>query len=304
MAAFAIIVYAFALVLAVIIVWMLTRRRRRVELPPHLGPVIAAARRRALVAVLFAVVIFITTVVAGIGLPSLLGIPIAVAPLVAAAAGCLLYSATPPRDVALDPRRPRAAALARRSWITVIPLGWLRASVEIALIFVGIIVFCGLTAAPDDLGRARAVSFETASRASSASPYPGWFYGIPALIALLLLIVATVVALQRVGSTAAFPDAEDQDADRQWRRASASVVLGLTAGAMLFSLGGFALIAGRSMGNAIIPGATPTLWSVIADTLLIGGVLVLVLSVISITLAALTTFTIGERIRPAAVSAR
>ncbi|UNK71884.1 hypothetical protein [Microbacterium sp. H1-D42] len=302
MAGPAIILYALLVIGAVVVVWLITRRRRTAELPYLSGgearraPVITAARRRALIAVLFAVVVFLVGAIAAVSIPNLLGMPLAVAPLIAGAAGLLLYAATPPRSVEVPDDQPRTAGLARRSWLTVIPGGWLHASVEILVIFVAVIVFCGLTADVDEQGRSRAIRFDAVDQSSTASPYPGWFYGVPALIALAVLVVATIVALQRIGATAAFPHPDDVDADTQWRRASASVVLSLSTGAVLFPLGGISMTAGFAMNNAIIERATPVVWDVIADVLVIMGILSLVLSVVAVTLAALTAFTIGDSV--------
>jgi hypothetical protein len=295
MAGFAVTVYAFGIVVAVTIVWLVVQRRRPADLPARLAPVIAAARRRALIAVACALVVFLAVAIAGLSLPGLLGWPIAIAPLVAAAAGMLLYAATPPRDVEVPADRPRTASLSRRSWRTSIPRRWLLAGVEIGAVFVAVIVFCGITASTDDQGRSRAIRFESAMASSESSPYPGWFYGIPALLGLALLITATIVALQRIGAVAAFPDPDDTDADARWRGQSASVVLKLAVGAALFSLGGVTLIGGSAMGSAVLD-STPIVWSVLGSVLLCAGVLFLVLSIVSVTLAALTAFTIGERI--------
>ncbi|MBN7794825.1 hypothetical protein [Microbacterium esteraromaticum] len=296
MAGAAVSLYALLVVVAVVLVWAITHRRRADQVPAHLAPVIAAARRRALVGVLCAIVVFLAGAIAAVSMPVLLGLPLAVTPLLAAAAGLALYAATPPRSITVADDQPRTAGLSRRSWLTVIPGGWLHACLEIAAIFIVVVVFCGLTADADDQGRSRAIRFETAGQASWSSPYPGWFYGIPALIALAVLVAAVVVALQRIGTTAAFPSPDDSDADAQWRRASASVVLSLATGAVLFSLGGIALMAGVTMNNAIIDGATPVVWDVVADVLVISGILSLVLSVVAVTLAALTAFTIGDRV--------
>lgn len=296
MAVFAVLSYAFLVVVAVVVVWTIVHRRRPVELPARIAPAVAAARRRAVVSLAFAVVVLTAGAVAGLSFPSLLGMPLAAAPLVAAAAGLLLYAATPPRAVEVADGEVRSANLTPRSWRTVMPRRWLRAGAEIIVMFLVIVVFCGVTARVDDRGRSRVIGFETADQSSSASPYPGWFYGIPALIALAVLVGAALVALQRIGATAAFPHVDDTEADLQWRTASASTVLKLAVGAMLFSLGGIAMIAGQAMGNAVIEGATPVVWSVVSSVLLLSGIVFLVVSIVSVTLAALTAFTIGERL--------
>jgi hypothetical protein len=287
------IVMAIAIIVA--IVWLITRRRGRADLPQRIAPVVAAARRRALFAVIVALVVFVVGAIVGLLLPELLGLPLAVTPLASAAAGLAVYAAAPPRSVEVTEGEPRSARLEHRSWLSYIPGGWLHACIEIVVIFVAVVVFCGITAVDDDQGRSRAIGFTVGGDSSIATPYPGWYYGVPALIGLALLVVATIVALQRIGSTAVFPRPEDAESDAQWRRASTSVVLKLSIGAVLLSLGGMAWTAGALMSVSASGVGAPTVWVVVGDLLLWGGIIALVLSVVSVTLAALTTFTIGER---------
>lgn len=296
MAGIAVNLYALGVVVAVVIVWVITHRRRTARMPEHIVPVVAASRRRALLAIACALVVFFAVAVAGLSIPGLLGWPFAAASTVAGAAGLLQYALTPPRVAEVPAGAPRSAGLERRSWLTVIPKGWLHGFAELGAVFVAVVVFCGLTAVADDHGRSRAIGFGDQDVSSLASPYPGWFYGIPALVGLGVLAAAVVLALHRIGSAAAFPAPEDANADVQWRQASASVILKLAMGAMLFALGAIMLMAGTTMGNAVIEDVTPVVWSVISNAMSILGVLFLVLSLTSVTLAALTAFTIGERL--------
>lgn len=290
-----VVLFAVLIVLAVVLVWSIARRRRPVALPARVSPVISAARRRALTAVACAFVVFLAGVVAAVTMPVLLGWPLAAAPLVAVAAALLLYASTPARTVPVAAHQPRAAALGYRSWWTVAPRRWLYACLEIVVAFVAIVVFSGMTAQVDEQGRSRSIRFESAVEASEASPYPGWFYGVPALIGLVVLMAATVIALHRIAATVALPAPEDADADIQWRRASAAVVVRLVGGAVLFSGGGIALTAGGAIRGAVLE-STSTLWSLVGDVLVIVGVVFLVLSVVCVALAALTAFTIGEKV--------
>lgn len=289
------VLIALAVAIIVAVVWVIVRRRGRAALPERIAPVIAAARRRALLAVLVAVLVFVLGAALGLLLPELLGLPLAVTPLAAAAVGLLVYAATPPRSVEVAEGEPRTAQLEHRSWLSYIPRGWLHACIEIVVIFVAVVVFCGITAMDDEQGRSRAIGFTVGDNATVGTPYPGWYYGVPALIGLVVLIGATIVALQRIGSTAVFPNPEDADNDAQWRRASASVVLKLATGAVLFSLGGIAWTGGVLMSVTASGAGAPVVWAVLGDGLIWGGILALVLSVVSVTLAALTVFTIGER---------
>lgn len=287
-------VYSLSVVAAAAVVWLAVNRRRGSVPSGRLAPIVSAARRRALIAVLFAATVFLVGMLAGVALPELLGQPFALTPLVAGAAGLALYGATPPRAVSVRDDEPRDAVLVPRSALSAVPARWAAVLLVVTALFVLLIVFCGMTAGVDEAGRARTIRFEAPDMASWSSPYPGWFYGVPALLGLLCLSVCMVIALRRISSTAAFPRAADAELDRHWRRRSVEVVLKLAIGAVLFSFGGIAVIAGLAMGNAVIDGSTPVVWWVIAVSLRIIGLVALVLSVGSVTLAGLTAATIGK----------
>lgn len=294
MAGIMMVVYVLGIVAAAVILWSAVQRRREAAVSERLVPVIHAARRRALIAVLFAATVFLAGMIAGITLPELLGQPFAVTPLIAGAAGMLLYSVTPPRLVLLRDDEPRVARLVPRSAFSAVPVRWATAFLVVIVLFVAVVLLCGLTAGLDEAGRSRVIRFEAHDVASSSSPYPGWFYGVPALGAIALMTVSLVIALRRISTTPAFPHAADAEIDQAWRRTSVEVVLKLGTGAALFSLGGIALIAGLAMGNATIDGSTPLGWSVLATVLWTSGGAALVLSIVSVTLAGLAAITIGE----------
>lgn len=286
--------YVLGIVAAAVVIWSAVRRRREERVPRLLVPVLRAARRRASISVVFAVAVLVAGVLVGLALPGLLGQSLLVAPLIAAAAGMLLYGSTPPRAVPLRDDEPRAAPLVPRSAVSVVPARWAAAAIAAVTALVALVLFCGVTASDDEQGRSRVIRFEAEDYASWASPYPGWFYGVPTLIALVALLVSTLIALQRISTTAAFPNPADADVDRLWRRRSGAVLVGLGLGAVLFSYGGIAITAGMAMGNTVIDAQTPAVWSVLAQVLWISGAAGLVLSIVSVTVSGLTAVTIGE----------
>lgn len=287
-------VYMLGVVIAVGVVWLILHRRQSLPISPAAVPVIRAARRRALVAVLFAVTLFLAGVVLGMTFPEYLGMPVAVTPLIAASVGLGLYAATPPSSVAIRAGEPRSARLERRTLVSFASRRAAAAWLVTLVFFTAVIVLCGLTASADEAGRSRVIRFTTTDASSAASPYPGWFYGVPSLIALAVLVGATLFALHRISTTPALPQSADARIDELWRRRSADVALMLSSGAMLFALGGVACTAGLTMNNAIIEGQTAVIWSVLADSLLIGGVAALVLSIVGVTRAGLTAATLVE----------
>jgi hypothetical protein len=295
MSGLAVMGYVLGVVVAAVVVWFAVRRRPREALAGRLVPVIRAARRRAMIAVLFAATVFLVVAVAGITMPQLLGLPFAVAPLIAGAAGMLLYGATPPRLVALQSDEPRVARLVPRSVLSALPARRAGAFLAAVLALVVLLIFGGVTATLDEDGRSRVLSVEAHGVSSWARPYPGWFYGIPVLIALAVLVVSVLIALHRISTTPAFPRPSDADIDARWRRGSVEVILGLGTGSVLFALGGIAAMTGISMVNVMLMSSPAFAWSAVANTLWIGGGVALVLSIVSVALAGLTAAALGEQ---------
>ncbi len=135
------------------------------------------------------------------------------------------------RDVA--PRRLRAA-----TW------GW-------AVLGTLALVAGGLAA---DGGRSVSRTFPTGG--TTSGPFPGWYFGVPLLVAIAVVLLAAEVVLRRVATRPAVADA-DPEWDLALRRLSAhrvlrgaQLVLAWTAAGVL-GVGGAAL---RSVGDAV-PGA-------------------------------------------------
>ncbi|SJN35486.1 hypothetical protein FM104_08910 [Microbacterium esteraromaticum] len=298
MSGIAAILSVLPIVVAVVIVWVATRRRRRgIAVSPRVVPMIEAARRRAVIAVLVAIAVLVSLSVAGLRW-SALGQVFNVASLVAAAAGIAVYSAMPPRIVPVAEGEVRAATLIPRSLRSVVPRRRMLMFGATAVLFLLVVVFGGLTAADDDNGGwSRVIRFESPHASHMASPYPGWFYGIPALISLVVLIIATAAALHRISSTPAFPSADDAHIDAQWRRRTGETILGLSTGAILFTLGGIACIAGSAILRSVLD-ETSALWLVAGYGLVTLGVVALLASAVSVTVAGLTAAGIGARMTP------
>ena len=276
--------YAVGLIAATAVVWAAVRRRPEMVPDARLVPVIRAARRRAIIALLFAGVVFVALAVAGTVMPELLGRPFVVAPLVAGAAGLVLYAATPPRLIVLQADETRSARLMPRSVFSSLSTVWARVFLIAVAALVVLLVFGGITADVDDAGRSRTIRAEVDGVVSWASPYPGWYYGVPTLVALAILVVGVLIALHRISATPTFPQPADADIDERWRRGSLEVMLKLGAGSVLFSFGGTAVTAGLAMGRVGASLAS----SVMADVLMVVGAVALVLSIISVALAGLT----------------
>ncbi|GAA2719924.1 hypothetical protein [Cellulomonas aerilata] len=135
------------------------------------------------------------------------------------------------RDVA--PRRLRAAA-----W------GW----AALALVT---LVACGW-ASQDG----RAISRTFADGAASSGPFPGWYFGVPLVAAVLVVLLAAEGVLRLVARRPSVADA-DPAWDMALRRLSAHRVLRGTQLVLAWTAAGVLLVAGaalRSVGHAVVPG--------------------------------------------------
>lgn len=293
-AALLVVVLAFlAVVVLVVLIISRFRKRRSSAQPVKLSEpavgILRGARRRALTAVALAAVVCVSSGMAGLALPPLLGLPILLAAPLAAVAGLLLYVSTPPtvhrfepteiRGASLTPREPGAYLSPR---LTLPPL----VALAVLVIFV---IFAGVTASTDDLGFSRSIAFSTEDRASSSSPYAGWFYGAPLLGACAALVAVAILTLRRISAAPALPGPALHNLDGIWRRESMRIVSAITVFAVTLPLGGAAVISGRAILSAVFPGVG-SIWTVLGIGLLIGGAICLVLAALSITLAARRAF--------------
>jgi hypothetical protein len=143
--------------------------------------------------------------------------------------------------------RVRRARLVRRGLLDAAPR-WLRrlgsgAAVAAALTIAG----GALTAAPD--GRGFAVTGADGRVASTAGPFAGPAYGVPAAVGLLVLAGVVVATLWIVADRPAVVT-EDERIEAALRRASAHRVLRGAAAATLFVTGGLLAVSGQAVHGA------------------------------------------------------
>lgn len=205
------------------------------------------AQRRAVVAVVFSIAMFVAISSVAFAAPQFLGIPLAAAPGLAVSGGLLLFAATPPAPV---PKRERNSALLRPrlpwsfgpKWSFLLPLA-------VAAGFIIFLIWAGITSSPDARGLYRTISVSGDATSSTASPYPGWFYGAPLIVVTVVLAISTILALVRISSTPSLPAAELAHLDHHWRNISTRVITKLSTAAMLGYFGGAAFIAGQATHN-------------------------------------------------------
>lgn len=288
MAGIALVGYIVCVVAVVVVVWLIVRRRpRRTEaLGPPVQSLLDAARRRAVIAVLFSGVVIVALFVVAYFLRDLAGLPLVLAPALGGAAGLLLYSATPPRVVAVESDAAREASLTPRTPLSFVPplgAGLVAVAMIAQIVF---LIFTGTTSSPDESGRYRMIAFQTADFATANSPYAGWFYAVPLLLTTVILVAATLLALWRVSSTPALPQRELADVDAGWRRATNRIIVAISGAALLLQFGGVAIQSGLSIRNAYFDGV-PTGWDTIGQIFEGGGLAMMIGSIASLTLAAL-----------------
>ena len=207
-----------------------------------------AARRRGGLCVAAAAVLLVVGAVVGTTVPGLLGLPLAVAPGLAAVAALLGFAALPPGTARSE--GPVSASLTPR---TAWSYGSRAAFVlpgAVAVVTLGFLTWAAVVAAPDEQGRGRAFALSAPDVGSSAGPFPGGYYGAPLAVVTVLLAVAAYVALRRVATTPALPRPDQADADRRWRTGSSRLVLHLAGAALLGQLGAIVSFAGLAMHNA------------------------------------------------------
>ncbi|MGQ7295181.1 hypothetical protein [Quadrisphaera sp. KR29] len=239
---------AYALVLAL----ALTAVRSR-DLPRSL----AAARRYGTTTGVLAVVcgVLAATAVAALGLADRLGsgVTALLVPLGYAAAHTLVLVAGEagwPR-----PRGPvRSAVLRARSVARVSSAGWRRLlwSAAAAVLAVGALG----AATADRSGRSVTVGprppLAEGAVSSSAGPYPGTVFAVPAAVGTALLLVLVLLALHLVASRPAVHGAAAAD-DAVLRRASAHRVLRGACTGLLATAGGMLVVGGLSLRSAAQP---------------------------------------------------
>jgi len=162
---------------------------------------------------------------------------------------------------------PEYRTLSRWRWAGIL------AGVAVAVVTISTVVLVGVmiatTAAgsPDDLHRAgRTLRYAPdPAREISAGPWPGSYYTVPAMIALVLAAIATAVVLRQVTLR---PRAGDPVGDDALRRRSAEAVTAAWGVATSIPLAGISIIAVLTLSNLA---TTPASWRVAGGGLLLVG---------------------------------
>lgn len=159
--------------------------------------------------------------------------------LIVAALILKLFRSTPRAPV--PPSGPRGL----RSYAPGRALATLAAALTALLVLT---VFAGSISSADEDGRHTLFVIETGGQFSAASGrFYGWAYGVPAAIAAVALVAATMFALH-ANATRTFLDPQSVGWETQARRALATRILWFSTGILVFVLGDCALRMGGAAG--------------------------------------------------------
>ena len=237
---------------------------------PSLETAVAAARRHARrtswVAVGLGVAAALGTAATSSTLAGGLGVTILRTPVVYAVVHVLVLAIgelTWPRPVG----EVRRARLVHRGLLDAAPRRLLQLSLGAAALAAVTVTTGGLLAGPDGRTLTYTVGDGGAgTRSWSSSPFPGWFYGRPAAVGLLLVLAVAIATLWIVATRPAVATRDDR-VESALRRASAHRVLRAATGALLFDTGGLVFITGTSM-----PDAAPGPFQALGVVLVVVGV--------------------------------
>lgn len=222
--------------------------------------------------------------------PGWYGLPLMLAPGLAATLGLLVFALCPTRIVTDQSSRRSADLVPRRVWSYGPAWGFLLPLTAAGAV-VAFAIIAGLASSAQPDGAFRSITIGS----STAGPYPGWYYGLPLIGLTVLLAAATLFALGRIASAAR--SEQYSDLDRAARILATRVVMQLSSGALFLYFGGVLLFAGWATSNAatvfapggvalssVQPAAAIGLTEVVAGltVALLGGVLV-ILSILDAT---------------------
>lgn len=205
-------------------------------------------RRNRVIAALAGVVTFVGFA----AMPGGLGRGLMVAPLLAGAVTMCLLAAGE-RNVHHADAALRRAALEPRSAAALVGRP-VRVVIAACLTCLGAIVVLGwATASADDQGRAgRVVTWTVGEATQTAGPWPGSYYSVPALIALLVLGGAFAFCVRVIAQR---PQVNADDSvvitDDQMRRRSARIVQGLLLLTLGVTLVGFSIVVFGATSHAM-----------------------------------------------------
>ncbi|WP_150958751.1 hypothetical protein [Microbacterium testaceum] len=199
-------------------------------------------------------------------------------PPVIAAAGLLLFAATRRTP---HPRRPvDAGSVSRRTWTTFGPRYGVVSLAALTVVTIVVTVVFGRMSFAFDPGLAAHVALQVPNtgEAPVVTVFPGWAYGIPLIVSVLLLAAATVLGLHR-NARRPFSAHLSTGSERAHRSGAARNVTAIAIGVVSIALAGLLRMARRGVASSMVrmtdSGAESAVTVDIphADLLTIGGFL-------------------------------
>jgi hypothetical protein len=289
-------IFAIAIIaIGVVVLTMVVRPLRRLAMTDGAQRSAKAAelrvRARSGIAILAATVVAIVGVAAtsGSGVTGA-GRALAVMPLLAVGAAILVFVVAPTPEF-LEPRARRSAELSRRHPRNFVPTRTLLMPVIAAIVLTAALVVFWRVAEAD--GQTISHSFgvtlpDDGMVSSTSGPFPGYYYGIPVLIALGLLCGLAALAFARIAAAPRPTDESLRAADDATRTLSIRAVSAAVTSAVVFTLGAVLLVAGSATRNVgsqftfrinavpVESGSDMTLMALSTIEFVVGGVSLLV----------------------------
>ena len=251
------VVVVLAAVLGGLLVGGALVARRRIVVPSSEARSAALGRAqrglllRAATAVVIALVVFLALTVLTDQRPLLQGVLFAVAPALATGLGLLAFALTPGAAIEGEVE-VRSAQLERRTPLSMVStrrvrlIGAAMSSVSL------LVVVCGLLSkVPAGDGRFICTSlFSAPCLAGGPYLFPGWYFGLPTLGALLALVAGGLLALWRIARVPVAAWAELRPDDHALRRNAGSMVSLVVLAAVLMTGALFLAGAGIPLLNA------------------------------------------------------
>ena len=241
---------------------------------------VTAARRHGLTVAVLAPVAGIVTVVllvgagadVGHGFPGTVGDAMTLAPLAYALAHTivlLIGELTWP-----GPRgQVRRARLVRRRLSDVAPRRLARLLAAGTTVLVAVFVVGAILADPDG----RTISHREGPYLRGASPWPGWHYGRPVTVELVLLTLLVGAALWVVVTRPAVMTGDERIEEALRRTSAHRVLRGATAGVLVVA-GALVTAAGSAVGGVHgVPSPLPLVLMLLGDAVTLTGIVVLCL---------------------------
>lgn len=226
------------------------RLREQVPALPDDAPRVAAVevtasvRRRLLLMFGSAAIAATVLVLHGLADPESFGLLLAIAPGTATAIALLGFIAYPsPRYAA---RHIRSASLELRTPSRYLSRRAVAGPVAAAAGLVLFLVYAGVTASPDEAGLSRYIAREDELGLQVASPFPGWYYGLPLIVLTVVLTGLTVAAVCRIAAAPADPDAQTHTFDVYWRQRTSQLIVLLSTMTLLSYTAGVLFFAGTA----------------------------------------------------------